>query len=113
MFLNKLIKDLYIILCLILKELYIDSEMKCYEALQYKRIGFLEWAKFRLTDKWKQRKEKAVSMNIYGDTKGDGFQSGGALIVDKGGKQLYEFIQQDTADHISAEEIYKTFKITS
>ena len=43
--------------------------------------------------------------------KGDGFQNGGALIVDKNGKQLYEYIQEDAADHISAEEIFKALNI--
>ena len=42
---------------------------------------------------------------------GDGFQNGGALIVGKNGKQLYEYIQEDAADHISAEEIFKALNI--
>lgn len=50
-------------------------------------------------------------MNIHGDLKGDAFQNGGALIVDKGGKQLLEFIQEDSADHVSAEQIYKALNI--
>ena len=68
--------------------------------------------KLLFTAKWREAQSKAKGMNINGDLKGDGFQNGGALIVDKGGKQLYEYIQDDAADHISAEEIYKAFKIT-
>ena len=50
-------------------------------------------------------------MGISGDMKGDGFQNGGALIVDKGGKQLFEFIQEDAPVQITKEEIYKALKI--
>lgn len=52
-------------------------------------------------------------MNIHGDLKGDAFQNGGALLVDKGGKQLFELIQEDSAEHISPEQIYKAFNITA
>ncbi len=54
---------------------------------------------------------KAKSMNITGDMKGDGFQNGGSLVVDKNGKMLYEYRQEDAAEHISAEEIFKALKI--
>ena len=50
-------------------------------------------------------------MGLSGDLKGDGFLNGGALIVDKNGKQLYEYIQEDASEHISAEEIYKALNI--
>ena len=63
------------------------------------------------TAKWREAQSKAKGMNIHGDLKGDAFQNGGALIVDKGGKQLLEFIQEDSADHVSAEQIYKALNI--
>ena len=44
--------------------------------------------------------------------KGDGFQNGGALVVDAKGKLLYEYRQEDAAEHISADEILKALKIT-
>ena len=44
--------------------------------------------------------------------KGDGFQNGGTLIVDKNGKQLYEDRQEDAAEHISEEEILKALGLT-
>ena len=50
-------------------------------------------------------------MGISGDLKGDGYQNGGALIVDKNGKQLYEYRQEDAAEHISVEEIVKALNI--
>ena len=42
---------------------------------------------------------------------GDGYQNGGALVVGRGGKQLYEYRQEDAAEHISVEEIVKALKI--
>ena len=72
----------------------------------------MDTAKLLFSAKWKEAQAKAKSMNISGDLKGDAFQNGGALIVDKGGKQLYELIQEDSADHISPEEIYKALNIS-
>ena len=64
-----------------------------------------------LSAKWREASGKATSMGLGGDMKGDGFQNGGALIIDKNGKQLYEYVQEDAAEHISAEEIYKALNI--
>lgn len=50
-------------------------------------------------------------MGIKGDMKGDGFQNGGALIVDKKGKLLYEYRQEDAAEMITAEEILKALNL--
>lgn len=43
--------------------------------------------------------------------KGDGFQNGGAMIVDKGGKLLYEYRQDDASEQISADEILKALDL--
>ena len=64
-----------------------------------------------LTRNWLDKNAKAKSLGISGDMKGDGFQNGGALVVDKHGKQLYEYRQEDAAEHISADEILKALKI--
>ena len=50
-------------------------------------------------------------MKIAYNLIGDGFQKGGALIVDKNGKQLYQYVQDDLADHISNEEILTALEI--
>lgn len=67
--------------------------------------------KLLFTAKWREAQAKAKGKNISGDLKGDGFQNGGALIVAAGGKQLFEYIQDDAADHISVEQIFKAFNI--
>ena len=51
-------------------------------------------------------------MGIQSDMKGDAFQNGGTLIIDKNGKLLYEYRQEDAAEHISEQEILKALKIT-
>jgi hypothetical protein len=52
-------------------------------------------------------KIKVKNTGVGSDLNGDGFQNGGALIVDKGGKQLYEYRQEDASQQISSEEIFK------
>jgi prostamide/prostaglandin F2alpha synthase len=52
--------------------------------------------------------KKLLSNKVTGDIKGDGFQQGGALVVDKGGKSLFEFVQLEASDHISHEDILKS-----
>lgn len=85
--------------------------MECYKALQYQRFSWLDLAKKLLSFNWRTRKSKADGMGISGDMKGDGFQNGGALIIDKGGKQLFEFIQEDASIQITEEQILKTLKL--
>ena len=44
-------------------------------------------------------------------TVGDGFQNGGALIVEKGGTAtLLTYVQQGAPDHVSNEEVLKVSK---
>ena len=50
-------------------------------------------------------------MGIKGDSRGDGFQQGGALVIDKNGSVLNEFIQLDPSDHIAESDILKALKI--
>ena len=48
-----------------------------------------------------------------GDMKGDGYQNGGTLIVDKGGKLLLQYIQENPADHVPLPDVLKALNITS
>lgn len=41
--------------------------------------------------------------------KGDGYQNGGLIIVEKGGKLLYSYRQENPADHPHNDEILKVF----
>jgi prostamide/prostaglandin F2alpha synthase len=64
-----------------------------------------------VTGRWFSVANQAKSKGISGDLKGDAYQNGGTLIVDKNGKQLYEYRQEDAAEHISVDEILKALKI--
>ena len=92
-------------------ELYIDSEKECYNALQYKTFTFFDLMKLLFSSKWRNALSKGRSMGISGDMKGDAFQNGGALVVDKGGKLLFEYIQEDAAEQISEEQILTALKL--
>ena len=39
------------------------------------------------------------------------FFIGGALVIDKGGKLLLEYKQEDAADHVNPEDVLKALKI--
>ncbi len=55
---------------------------------------------------------QAKKLNLGGDIKGDGFQNGGALVVEKGGsKTLMQYVQQAAPDHVSNEEVLKVSRI--
>ena len=51
--------------------------------------------------------EQAKERGVGGDLKGDGFQNGGLVVVEKGGKVLYSFVQENVADHAENEDILK------
>ena len=46
-------------------------------------------------------------MGIDGNMSGDGLQKGGLLVVERGGKVLYSFVQESFADHASNQDILK------
>ena len=50
---------------------------------------------------------KGRERGVGGDLKGDGYQNGGLLVVGKGGKLLYSFVQENPADHAANEDILK------
>jgi len=93
-------------------ELYVDTEKACYNALQYQVFSWRDLAKKILSSKWTGRKSVADSKNIKGDLKGDAFQNGGALIVDKGGKLLFEYRQEDAADHVPYDNVFGSLKLS-
>lgn len=85
--------------------------MQCYKALDYKRFSFFDLMKKIFKGTFKARSAKADQMGIQHDLKGDGFQNGGALIIAKGGKQLFEYIQEDASIQITEEQILKALKL--
>lgn len=69
------------------------------------RFSWWDLIKLALSSKWRAAAGKVKESGVGGDMKGDGFQNGGAMVIDKGGKLLYEYKQEDASEQISAEEI--------
>ncbi len=64
-----------------------------------------------VSTKWRAAFGKVKESGVGGDMRGDGFQNGGAIIVDKGGKLLYEYRQDDASEQISADEILNALNL--
>lgn len=92
-------------------ELYVDSEREAYNALQYRTFSWWDLARYVVSAKWISAAGRVRASGVGGDMKGDGFQNGGAIIVDKGGKLLYEYRQDDASEQISAEEIFAALNL--
>lgn len=89
-------------------ELYIDTDKKSFKALQYKKLGFLNMVPALLSRVAREAVRKGKEWAVGGDMKGDGFQNGGLLVVGcKGEKVLYEFKQENPADHAENSAILK------
>ena len=51
--------------------------------------------------------QAVMELNVGGNLHGDGFQNGGVLVVDKGGKTLHLYVQESPADHEDNMKILK------
>ncbi|XP_038217127.1 prostamide/prostaglandin F synthase-like [Zerene cesonia] len=90
-------------------ELYYVEDRSTYQKLGFKRFNIVTIMTSLL---WKQSREaiaKGNRMGLGGDMKGDWVQTGGALLVEKGGKVVSHFKQTGPSDHLSNEEILKSF----
>jgi len=82
-------------------ELFVDNDKQSYKEMGFQRFSFLSLFSLFRSKKWTDAGAMAKKMNLGGNmTKGDGFQLGGAIVVDVGGKTLYTYAQEDAADHV-------------
>ncbi|CAK1594815.1 unnamed protein product [Parnassius mnemosyne] len=92
-------------------ELYHVEDISTYQTLGFKRFNVISIITSLF---WKQSREaiaKGKGMGLGGDFKGDWVQTGGALLVERGGKVLRHFIQTGPADHLTNQEILKHFNL--
>ncbi|KAL4703903.1 hypothetical protein ACJJTC_013080 [Scirpophaga incertulas] len=80
----------------------------------YNTLGFKKFNKVSILASlfWKQSREalsKGQDMGLGGDLKGDWGQTGGAVLVEKGGKLLTYFAQTGPGDHLPNLDILKHF----
>jgi len=81
-------------------DLYIDDGRKSYDDLGFMRYGYLSLAASLFSKKIVENGKKAVmELNVGGNLLGNGFQNGGVLVVEKGGKTLHHYVQDGPADH--------------
>ncbi|CAH2319641.1 prostamide prostaglandin F synthase [Pelobates cultripes] len=95
-------------------EIYLDEAKQSYRELGFKRYNPLSVVPAALGKKVRDVVTKANADGVQGNFTGDLLQSGGMLIVSKGGeKVLLHFIQDSPGDHLPLETIVKTLGITA
>ncbi|XP_058848921.1 prostamide/prostaglandin F synthase [Acipenser ruthenus] len=93
-------------------DLYIDELKQCYRDLGFRRYNALSLVPAALGKKVREVVTKANAEGIQGNFSGDLLQSGGMLIVTKGGeKVLLHFVQDSPGDHVPLETIVQTLGI--
>jgi len=94
-------------------DLYVDVGKKSYQALGFQTAGYMSLVPAMLGSVARAMQSRAKALGIPSNLDGDGFQKGGALIVEKGGaKQLYFWQQPGLQDHASNADILKALGIT-
>lgn len=104
-FILLLFKDALFLLKYYVLELYVDTAKSLYKDMQFKRFNFVTILASLLWSDSRKAISEARRQQIPGNFAGDGLQTGGALIVAKGGNVLFEFKQNGPADHLPNSKI--------
>lgn len=95
-------------------ELYLDESKQSYKELGFKRYNALSVVPAALGKKVRDIVTKANADGVQGNFSGDLLQSGGMLIISKGGeKVLLHFVQDSPGDHVPLETIVKALGISA
>ncbi|VDK30762.1 unnamed protein product [Dibothriocephalus latus] len=80
-------------------ELYLDPKKEVYAAMGYGSVSVLSGigSLFRSAGRALVRETK--DKGVKGNQKGDGWQLGGLLVIEKGGRVLYSFQQQQVTEN--------------
>lgn len=92
-------------------DLYIDATQQCYKDLGYKRVGYLSGIASLATKEVRDTAAAAKKENISGNLKGDGFQTGGTVVLQQGGQVLLSYEQKGFADHVALSDVLKALGI--
>ncbi|MBZ3882463.1 Prostamide/prostaglandin F synthase [Sciurus carolinensis] len=95
-------------------ELYLDESKQFYKELGFKRYNSLSILPAALGKPVRDVAAKAKSLGIQGNLSGDLLQSGGLLVVNKGGdKVLLHFVQKSPGDYVPQESILQALGISA
>jgi len=93
-------------------ELYVDTKQASYKALGFRRMSWLQLVPALLAKVARDGYSKARGKGISGDTKGDGMQNGGLLVVGaEGPSVLLEHRQHNPADLVDNAEVARALGI--
>lgn len=91
-------------------ELYVDNNDKqIYKNMSFKRFNYFTIMASLLWSDTRAALSKSRQLQVPGNLAGDGLQTGGALLVRKGGEVVYEFKQNGPADHLPNSKILELF----
>jgi len=95
-------------------ELYVDQDKKAFKSLNFKRLNILNLAKYMVSSKAREIMDKGKKMAVGGNVAGDGWQNGGLMVVEaKGADILFEFKQDNPADHAENSDILQALGLQS
>jgi len=92
-------------------ELFIDAKKDTYKLLGFKRMNFFSLFPAIFSKVARAAYSKSKAEQVGGDMKGDGMQTGGTMVVEKGGKTLLTFKQDGPADHVDPAAVLKALGI--
>ncbi|CAH8852839.1 unnamed protein product [Trichobilharzia szidati] len=92
-------------------DLYLDLDRKTYKALEYKKVSACSGLATLFSKAGRALNAQAKAAKIPGNMSGDGWQTGGLLVVEKGGEVLYHFEQKQVVNHPDYKKIIDVLKI--
>jgi len=92
-------------------ELYIDSGKNCYKNLGFRRLNVFSMIPSLFSKKTRETMSKTKEDKIEGNFSGDGWQNGGSLVIDTGGKALLTFKQETPGEHVDPNEVLRVLGI--
>lgn len=92
-------------------EIYIDEKKKSYADLGYKRFSLWSVMRSLLTRVAVSAAARVRREQVGGNMAGDGLQNGGTLVIEKGGKVLLDYKQDNPADHVAPDDVLKALNI--
>ncbi|KAM9245261.1 prostamide/prostaglandin F synthase isoform 1-T1 [Dugong dugon] len=96
------------------RELYLDESKQFYKELGFKRYNSLSILPAALGKPVRDVAAKAKAVGIQGNLSGDLLQSGGLLVVSKGGeKVLLHFVQKSPGDYVPQESVLGALGISA